>query len=157
MSILTALLLGFIYPLLLKQKLAAGGYGLKITFWIFGLIIGAMIYVGIPVFYFHKINMLQGSYNAGLMDGFSILSQIKVLILCGLFYFHLVYIGIWNSSKESTTWVKILARYFAIPLILAPAFGLIPGRTSLIFEFIIFGIGLYTGQRIINSVRRSKV
>ncbi|MFM5572574.1 hypothetical protein ACET8Q_18405 [Aeromonas veronii] len=152
MSFIVALLLGIGYPFLLNQKLAKGLYGLKSTFWFFGLTLGAAVYVGLPAFFIYKVNIAQSDVNFGMMDALSLISMFKALTLCGLLYMHLVYIGIWNSSKNSGFWMKVLVRYCAISLLLLPIAGLIPGKTSLIFEYLAFGFGAYKSKRIVGFI-----
>jgi|SRR5690625_4123344 len=152
MSYIVALLLGVSYPFLLNIKLAQGMYGLSVTFWFFGFILGAAVYIGLPAFFVYKVNLAQNDVSFGVMDGLSLVSLFKALTLCGLLYMHLAYIGIWKASKNSSFGIKVLVRYCSISLLLLPIIGLFPGQTSLILEYLVFGFGAYKSKSIVEFI-----
>ncbi|NRA92833.1 MAG: hypothetical protein HRU26_09135 [Psychroserpens sp.] len=83
-----------------------GAFGLKATFWGFGVLGSALLY-GISIWFF------MDKLNTSTLD-YQVNSALTTVLSLWPIHAYIALRGIWNSSKGSKVLPKLAARYFSI-------------------------------------------
>lgn len=118
-----------IFALLINQinklPITQGKFGLKITFWGFGVAGSALLYSVGAWYFMGALDSMELEYqlNSSLSTALSILP----------IYSYIVLRGIWNASKNAGVLVKLAARYFSLFFL----FAIIGCVAFLTFQYVV--------------------